>query len=259
MTPDLPPARRALFDYCLHRGDSNLVLAQRISAWCGHGPVLEQDIALTNVALDLVGQARSYYQYAAEVEGAGRSEDDLAYLRDERAYMNPLLCEAENGDWGQTILRQFFYDAYHYLLLDALRESSDAHLAAIAAKSLKEVTYHRRYSAGWVVRLGDGTEESHRRMVAAVDELYRYTGELVTSAPVDEAAVVHGLAPKPETLAAAYRAEVSRVLAEATLPEPELPAAAMRTGGKRGVHTERLGYLLAEMQHLQRVHPGAEW
>lgn len=249
----------ALFQYCLHRGDANLILGQRLGAWCGHGPVLEQDIALTNVALDLIGQARGYYQYAAELEGAGRTEDDLAFLRDEREYLNPLLCELDNGDWGQTILRQFCFDAHHFLLLRELRASADEHLAALATKSLKEVAYHRRYSSEWVIRLGDGTPESHRRMQFALEEVWPYTRELVLSAPLDEAAAAHGLSPKPEALRAEYEATVADVLAKAALTPPELPDIAYRTGGKRGVHTERMGYLLAEMQHLQRAHPGASW
>ena len=249
----------ALLDFVLHRADTCLILGQRLSSWCGHGPVLEQDIALTNVALDLVGQARNYYQYAAELEGRGRTEDDFAYLRNDRDFLNPLLCEVENGDWGQTILRQFLFDEHHYLLLGALRDSTDAHLAAIAAKSLKEVAYHRRYSSEWVVRLGDGTALSKRKMQAALDELWRFTGELLTSAPVDEAAGALGLSPKPETLAPTYLAQVRQVLAKATLTIPDTPPEAMQTGGKRGVHTEKLGFLLAEMQHLRRSHPGAEW
>jgi ring-1,2-phenylacetyl-CoA epoxidase subunit PaaC len=249
----------ALLQYCLHRGDSNLILGQRISAWCGHGPVLEQDIALTNVALDLVGQARSYYQHAAELEGKGRTEDDFAYLRNENEYLNPLLCELENGDWGKTIMRQFLYDAHHFILLQALQSSNDEHLSDIAKKSLKEVTYHRRYSSEWVVRLGDGTPESHRRMQVALDDTWRYTGELLTSAPVDEAAFAFQLAPKPESLAKEYHAFVEGVLAKAQLTIPEIAPTAMQQGGKRGTHTEKMGYLLAEMQHLQRVHPGATW
>lgn len=249
----------ALLQYCLHRGDSNLILGQRISAWCGHGPVLEQDIALTNVALDLIGQARSYYQYAAELEGKGRTEDDFAYLRNENQYLNPLLCELENGDWGKTIMRQFLYDSHHFLLLQSLKTSSDEHLAAIALKSLKEVTYHRRWSSEWVIRLGDGTPESHRRMQLALDETWRYSGELLTSAPVDEAAVSFQLAPKPESLTEEYLVFVEGVLAKAQLVIPNTAPAAMQQGGKKGTHTERMGYLLAEMQHLQRVHPGATW
>jgi len=249
----------ALLQLCLHRGDSNLILGQRISAWCGHGPVLEQDIALTNVALDLIGQARSYYQYAAELEGKGRTEDDFAYLRNENQYLNPLLCELENGDWGKTIMRQFLYDSHHFLLLQSLKTSSDEHLSAIALKSLKEVTYHRRWSSEWVIRLGDGTPESHRRMQLALDDTWRYTGELLTSAPVDEGAALFQLAPKPESLREEYMNFVEGVLAKAQLNIPETAPAAMQQGGKKGIHTERMGYLLAEMQHLQRVHPGATW
>lgn len=254
-----PTRAAALANYCLHRADSNLILGQRLGEWCGHGPVLEQDIALTNIALDLVGQARSYYQYAAELQGEGKTEDDLAYLRHGREFMNPLLCEVDNGDWGRTLMRQFLYDAFHFLLLDGLRASSDEHLAGIAAKSLKEVTYHRRYSSEWVVRLGDGTSESHRRMQDALDGLWRYTDELVTPAPVDSSAAALGLTPKLDTLASPYDSYVRTVLAKATLQVPDLPAAAMRHGGKSGTHTEQLGFILAEMQHLQRAYPGAEW
>jgi len=211
------------------------------------------------VALDLVGQARSYYQYAAELEGNGRTEDDFAYLRNENEYLNPLLCELENGDWGKTIMRQFLYDAHHYILLQALQSSSDEHLAAIATKSIKEVNYHRRYSSEWVIRLGDGTPESHRRMQLALDETWRYSGELLTSAPVDEAAAKFQLAPKPESFTTSYLAFVEEVSAKAQLTIPETPPMAMQKGGKSGTHTERMGYLLAEMQHLQRSHPGATW
>lgn len=251
--------KQALFQYLLHRADACLILGQRLSEWCGHGPVLEQDIALTNIALDLVGQARNYYQYAAELEGAGRTEDDLAYLREEHHFMNPLLCEIENGDWGQTILRQFFFDAHHFLLLQHLKDSSDEHFAGLAAKSLKEVAYHRRYSAEWVLRLGDGTAESKTRMQAALDKLWRYTGELCISAQVDLEAAEAGIAPKAEVLAEAYLQTLQQVLAQAGLQIPDIPANAMLTGGKNGRHTERLGYILAEMQHLQRAHPGATW
>jgi len=250
---------QALANFCLHRGDSNLILGQRLGEWCGHGPVLEQDIALTNVALDLVGQARSYYDYAAKLRGKGESEDDLAFLRDEREFLNPLLCELDNGDWGQTVLRQFFFDTHHYLLLQRLAESSDSHLAAIAKKSIKEVTYHRRYSSEWVIRLGDGTAESNMRMQRALEKLWRYTAELTSSAPVDDAAAAHNLAPKPELLDEDFKAQVGKVLAKATLQIPDIPDIAMRVGGKSGVHTEQMGYLLAEMQHLQRAYPGAEW
>lgn len=249
----------ALHAYLLHRGDTGLILGQRLGAWCGHGPVLEQDIALTNVALDLVGQARNYYQYAARLADDGSTEDTYAYWRNDGDFLHPLLCETENGDWGRTLMRQFLHDQHHFLLLEALRESDDGHLAAIAAKSIKEVAYHRRYSADWVVRLGDGTGESHRRMQAALDGLWRYTAELVTSAPVDTAAAEAGLAPKPESLAATYYAGVEAVLAKATLTPPDLPAVAMRHGGKAGRHSEALGFLLAEMQHLHRSHPGATW
>ena len=257
---ELDPRAAALHAYLLHRGDTGLILGQRLSAWCGHGPVLEQDIALTNVALDLVGQARNYYQYAARLAADDDvSEDTYAYWRNDGDFTNPLLCEVDNGDWGRTLMRQFLHDQYHFPLLEALRESADEHLGAIAAKSLKEVAYHRRYSADWVVRLGDGTDESHARMQTALGELWRYTGELLTSAPVDLAAAEWGLAPKPETLAGEYDARVRAVLTKATLEVPDVPAVAMRTGGKSGRHSEALGFLLAELQHLHRSHPGATW
>ncbi len=249
----------AILNYVLQRADTNLILGQRLSEWCGHGPVLEQDIALTNIALDLVGQARAYYSYAAELADDGRTEDDFAYLRTEREFLNPLLCEVDNGDWGQTVLRQFLFDSFHYLLLTELKGSGDEHLAALAAKGFKEVTYHLRYSRDWVIRLGDGTEESNRRMQRALDTLWLFTGELTTASPTEEAAHAEGLAPLPEVLAGAYRANVREVLAEARLRVPDLPADAMRLGGKNGIHSEQLGFILAEMQHLQRSYPGAQW
>ena len=254
------PTTAVLQNYVLHLADTNLVLGQRLGAWCGHGPVLEQDIALTNIALDLVGQARQYYSFAAELRGDGTTEDDLAYLRGEREFTNLLLVEQENGDWGRTLVRQFLYDAYQFELLTKLRESSNEHLAAVAVKSLKEVAYHRRWSSGWLVRLGDGTQESHRRVQTALTDLWRYTGELTSSsAPLDEQVAELKLGPRPEALSQAYHSYVHEVLQRATLKAPELPAMAMRTGGKQGLHSEKLGYLLAEMQSLHRAHPGATW
>lgn len=245
------------FEYLQRLGDTTLVLGQRLSEWCGRGPALEEDIALTNVALDLVGQTRLWLGYAAEVEGAGRSADQLAYLRDAHQFRNLLLAEQPNGSYADTLARQFLFDTWHYFLLERLQYSTDARIAEIAAKSLKEVTYHVRRSADLVVRLGDGTEESHRRMQDAIDDLWMFTGELFESDAADAALVAEGVAVDPTTLVEPWLRHVSEVLEEATL---RLPAAGWsQTGGRHGRHTEHLGYLLAEMQFLQRAYPGAQW
>jgi ring-1,2-phenylacetyl-CoA epoxidase subunit PaaC len=247
----------SLFTYLLQLGDNPLILGQRLSEWCGHGPILETDMAMTNIALDLLGQTRSYFQYAAEVSGDGRNEDQLAFLRSEREYRNLLLVEQPNGDFAMTMLRQFFFDAYHQLFLHKLSLNSDGQLAAIAAKSLKEVTYHLRFSGEWVIRLGDGTTESHRRAQDAVDELWMYTGEMFEPSPVEAEMAAAGIGVDVTALAKPYRERVEQVLREATLAIPEEEP--FQTGGKTGVHTEHLGHILAEMQQLQRAHPGAEW
>lgn len=244
--------------YLLHLADNTLVLGHRLSEWCGHGPVLEQDIAMTNIALDLVGQSRMYYQYAAEIEGKGRTEDDLAYLRDVPQFRNFLLVEQPNGDWGQTIVRQFLFDAWHHVLLSRLINSSDERLAAIAEKSLKEVTYHLRYSSEWVVRLGDGTEESHRRMANAIGMLWPFTGELFEDNNSDSELANHGIAPLPSSLKADWSDTVITLLKRATLDVPTSSWA--QIGGKTGQrHSEHLGYILAELQWMQRAYPGMEW
>jgi ring-1,2-phenylacetyl-CoA epoxidase subunit PaaC len=251
------PNSQFLFSYTLHLADTALILGHRNSEWCGHGPVLEQDIAITNLSLDLIGQSRSFYQYAAKVEGAGRTEDDLAYLRSERDFKNLLLAEQPNGDWAQTILRQFFISAFQHYYYDTLSNSKDASLAAIAAKALKEVTYHLRWSSEWVIRLGDGTEESHARMRAALNELWMYTGELFMPAPYETAALAAGIAPDIIAIQPLWQSKVQQVLEEATL---ELPAAGwMQSGGKTGTHTEHLGFILADLQYMQRTYPGCEW
>jgi ring-1,2-phenylacetyl-CoA epoxidase subunit PaaC len=256
-------------NYILHLADNALILGQRNSEWCGHGPVLEQDIAITNISLDLIGQARSLYQYAAECinsldrqGGQPATEDTLAYLRDIRDFKNCLLCELPNGDWGQTILRQFFFSSYQLLLYQRLQQSTDATLAAIAEKSLKEVTYHLRWSSEWVIRLGDGTEESHERMRRAIDVLWTYTGELFIPAAYETAAFDAGIGVNLPVLQAAWETRINEVFSEATLPSPltEQPSAKwMQTGGKEGMHTEHLGYVLAELQFMQRAYPGCEW
>lgn len=247
----------ARFQYLLQLGDNALILSQRLGEWCGHGPVLEQDIAMTNMALDLLGQARMLLTYAGELEGQGRSEDDLAYFRDAHQYHNVLLVEHPNKDWAFTIVRQFFFDVFNYHNYQALLQSSDRHVAAIAEKSLKEVTYHLRYSSEWVVRLGDGTETSHAKMQTAVDDLWMFTGELTAPSEADRLMVEAGIAPDLLKIKPLWEAKVAEILREATLKMPENNW--MQSGGKEGRHTEHLGFILAEMQHLQRTYPGNEW
>jgi ring-1,2-phenylacetyl-CoA epoxidase subunit PaaC len=245
-----------LFQYLLRLGDDRLVLGHRLSEWCGHGPVLEEDIALANVALDLIGQATHFLKLAGQVEGKGRDEDALAYLRDAIAYRNVKLVELPNGDFGRTIVRQFLFDAWSVLLLEKLQGTAHAELAGIAGKAYKEARYHVRHSGEWVLRLGDGTEESHRRAQTALDELWPYTGELVAADEVDRA-LAGTVAPDPAALEPAWRDLVSDVVRRATLT---LPADGyMHSGGRQGRHTEYLGHLLDEMQILARSHPGAKW
>ena len=250
-----------LFDYLLRLGDNDVVLAQRLGEWVGHGPVIEEDIALTNVGLDLLGQGRMWLTYAGEVEGEGRCEDDLAFLRDAPAFRNVQLVELPNGDFAATMARQFYFDRAHLLLLTALARSADPRVAEIAAKASREVAYHAERSADWVIRLGDGTEESHSRMQTALDKLWPYTGELFAADAVDLALVEAGTAPDPRTLREPWLASVEAVLAEGKLETPrgEWMQGARRGGGRQGVHTEHLGHMLAEMQFLQRAYPGAQW
>ncbi len=254
-----------LKDYTLHLADNNLILTQRNGYWCGHGPILEQDIAITNITLDLIGQSRNFYQYAAQLINQSTdqpinpsvTEDSLAYLRKEREFKNCLLVEQENGDWAQTIVRQFFYSTFQYLLYEKMQESTDEQLAGIAAKSLKEVTYHLTWSSEWVIRLGDGTEESHDRMQKAINELWAYTGELFIPAPYEVELINKGIAPDIAALKENWLQKVNEVFEEATLSVPE--KVFMQSGGKTGIHSEKLGYLLTELQYLQRAYPGAEW
>jgi ring-1,2-phenylacetyl-CoA epoxidase subunit PaaC len=232
-------------------------LSQRLGEWCGHGPVLEEDLALTNVALDLNGQAQLWLGYAAETEAKGRTEDQLAFLRDVHEFRNLLLVEQENGDFAMTVGRQFYFDLWHSLLLKELLHSSDQRIREISKKALKEVQYHLRRSAGWVVRLGAGTEESHARMQRAADELWRFTGEIFEPDAVDETMVRERVGPDPRTFQAAWLERIKSTFAEATLTLPD--TGWMQRGSKCGIHSERLGYLLAEMQFLQRAYPGAQW
>ena len=247
----------AHFQYLLQLGDNALILSQRLGEWCGHGPVLEQDIAMTNISLDLLGQARMLLTYAGELEGQGKSEDDLAYFRDAHQFHNVLLVEQPNTDWAFTIVRQFFFDVFNFYNYSALLQSRDERLAAIAEKSLKEVTYHLRDSSEWVVRLGDGTETSHQKMQTALDELWMFTGELTTPSEADRLMADAGVAPDLLKIKPLWDTKVAAVFEEATLKKPENDW--MQSGGKTGRHTEHLGYILAEMQHLQRTYPGNEW
>jgi ring-1,2-phenylacetyl-CoA epoxidase subunit PaaC len=246
-----------LFPYLLRLADDRLVLGHRLSEWCGHGPILEEDIALANVALDLIGEATLLLKLAGEVEGEGRSEDALAYFRDAIDYRNALITELPKGDFGFTIVRQFLFSVFALHQMEALAKSANSELAGIAAKAVKESRYHVRHAAQWVVTLGDGTEESHARAQHALDDLWRYTGELFIADDVDRAVVKDGVGVDPSTLEAAWRSDVSSVLSQATLTIPSV--AYMQRGGRIGKHTEHLGHLLSEMQILARSHPGAAW
>ena len=273
-------------DYTLHLADNALILGHRNSEWTGHGPILEQDIALSNIALDLIGQARNFYQYAARMINEGGnapgevSEDSLAYLRDAWDFKNCLLAEQANGDWARTILRQFFISAYQQLLYSELQNSRDTELAAISEKSLKEVSYHLRWSSEWVIRLGDGTAESFYRMQKALEDLWKFTGELFLPSAYEKQLAAEGIAPDLAVLKPKWEERVQEVFEEARLSVPGRGAGEegrgdgrgaggksagagketwMQTGGKEGRHTEQLGYILAEMQFLQRAYPGCEW
>jgi ring-1,2-phenylacetyl-CoA epoxidase subunit PaaC len=239
-TPDEPAA--ALFREVLHHADDNLVLAQRLSGWVASAPDLETDIALANIALDHLGVARALLAYAGEIEGRGRSEDDLAMLRSEREFTNLLLCELPNGDFAHTVTRQFLFDAYQLCLWELLSNHSDATLAGVAAKAIMEARYHFRFSSSWVVRLGDGTDESHRRMETAIGDIWRFVDEMFEDDP---------------NLRAAWSRHIDPVLAEATLEKPS--EAHQRRGGRQGLHTEHLGHMLAEMQSMARSYPGGAW
>jgi ring-1,2-phenylacetyl-CoA epoxidase subunit PaaC len=246
-----------LFPYLLRLADDRLVLGHRLSEWCGHGPILEEDIALANIALDLIGEATLLLKLAGETEGQGRSEDTLAYFRDAIDYRNVLMVELPKGDFGFTIVRQFLFGVFSLHQMQALTKSAHAELAGVAAKAVKEARYHVRHSARWVVTLGDGTEESHARAQQALDELWRYTGELFISDDIDREVSAAGLGVDPSTLESAWRSDVEAVLARATLSAPK--PAYMQRGGRDGKHSEHLGHLLSEMQILARSHPDAKW
>lgn len=246
-----------LFEYLLRLGDDRLALGHRLSEWCGHAPILEEDIALANIALDLIGQATLYLHLAGETEGKGRSEDALAYFREAVEFRNVQLVELPIGDFAFTIVRQFLFDAFSFHQLEELQKSANGELAGIAAKGYKEVRYHFRHSSEWVQRLGDGTDESHTRAQKALDDLWRFTGEMFQPDEIDDRLVAAGLAPDLRKIEPKWNAAVTDVFGRATLAVPE--SGHMMSGGRQGRHTEYLGHMLSEMQIVARSHPGAEW
>ena len=249
--------QQAKFQYLLRLGDSSLIIGHRLSEWCGHGPILEEDIALINIALDFVGNATSILAYAGKVEGKGRSEDDLAYLRDEREYRNLLITEQLNGDFATTIARQFIFDTYMYFLYEELKNSKDETIAAIAQKSHKEITYHLRHTTQWMYRLGDGTTESHERLQNGLNDLWMFTSEMFEMDEIDALLISEGIAPDLSIIKANWEKRVNEVIAEATL---QIPTTLFKQKGSReGKHSEHLGFLLAEMQYVHRAFPNATW
>ncbi len=249
--------QEAFYNYIVRLGDDSLILGQRISEWCGHGPILEEDIALTNIALDLIGQTNNLYELAVSIENKGKNIDQLAFLRLEKEYSNLLLVEQPNVDFGYTIVRQFFFDVYRKLVFESLCNSTDERLAGIAEKSLKETKYHLKHSSEWVIRLGDGTEESHRRVQEAVNTLWKFTDELFYQDEVDQNVIELGLGVDNSIFKATWNTHVEQVLTEATLTIPT--NSWQHTGGRKGIHTEHFGYLLSEMQYMQRAYPNMEW
>ncbi len=244
-------------NYILFLADTSLILGQRLGEWCGHGPVLEQDIAMTNIALDYVGRARLLYQYVAELENNGKTEDDYAYLRDEREFRNLLLVEQANIDFGYTVARQFFVDAFFLPYLELLSHSSNERLSQIAQKSLKETQYHFRWSSEWMIRLGDGTEESYNRIQNAVNSLWEFTGELFEALDFEKIMELEGVAVDLNIIKSKWHQSIDSVFSEATIKKPT--DTWFQKGGKNGIHTEQLGYILSDMQYLQRANPRLEW
>lgn len=249
--------QKQIHDYLLLLGDNVMILGHRLSELCGHGPNLETDIALTNISLDLFGQVRHYFQYAAKLAGNGKTEDDIAFLRQEREYKNTLLVEQPNTDFAYVIVRQFLFDAYHLPLLEQLMQSKDNHIKAIAAKSIKEVRYHLRFSSEWMKRLGDGTAESHRRAQTALDDLYRYTNELFDATPTEQAMAAEGIGADLEMIKTQYHETVSQIIREAKLELPDTNWSYAK--GKQGIHSEAMGYILTELQYMQRAYPNMSW
>lgn len=246
-----------LYKYILGVADNNLILGQRLGELCGHGPSLETDIACTNISLDLLGQVRSYYQYAAKIAGDGRNEDTIAMLRNEREYINVLLVEQPNTNFAYVIARQFLFDVYHLLFLAKLQDSKDETLSAIAKKAIKEVSYHERFSSDWIRRLGDGTEESHAKIQEAINNLWGYTDELFHQTDADKMMVKEGIGVDVTNLKDEYYKKINEVLEEATLLVPE--SKYFHKGGKQGIHTEHMGYILTELQYMQRTFPNMTW
>ncbi len=247
----------ALFQYTLRLGDTNLILAQRLSEWTGHGPFLEEDLALTNIALDITGAAKSFLEYAAKVENKGRTEDNLAYFRNDRQYFNAQITELPNGDYAFTIARQVFIDCFDLYFYEELAKSNDETLAGIAQKSIKEVTYHLRHTSSWLQRFGDGTDESHNKVQSAINALWQYTGELFEMNEVDEILIKEGIAVNLSTIKPKWENHISDLLKKSTLTMPE--NVFMQTGSRKGIHTEHLAFILAEMQALPRMYPDAKW
>ncbi|MCC6372043.1 MAG: phenylacetate-CoA oxygenase subunit PaaC [Bacteroidia bacterium] len=247
----------ALFKYSIRLGDTSLILAQRLSEWTGHGPFLEEDLALTNITLDIFGRAKSLLEYAAKIEDKGRTEDDLAFLRTDREYFNALITEQPNGDYAKTIMRQAFIDCFDLLFYTALAKSKDETLAGIATKSIKEITYHKRHSFSWVMRFGNGTEESHTRLQQGFDEVWAFTEELFEMNEVDEVLLKEGIAVDLSALKPLWLKEITELLDKANVQIPE--GVYMQKGSRKGIHSEHLGYILAEMQSLPRMHPNAKW
>jgi ring-1,2-phenylacetyl-CoA epoxidase subunit PaaC len=246
-----------LYNYILGIADNSLILGQRLGELCGHGPSLETDIALTNISLDLLGQVRGYYQYAAKILGGDASEDTIAFLRKERDYKNVLLVEQPNTDFAYVITRQFLFDVYHVLFLEQLQHSRDLTLSAIAKKSLKEALYHKRFSSDWIKRLGDGTTESHTKIQNTINDLWVFTNEFFQLTIADKAMVSEGIGVDVTKFKDQYYSQVSEVLSEATIQIPDVKY--FQKGGKDGVHSEHMGYILAEMQYMQRAYPNMEW
>lgn len=249
--------KEALFNYTLRLGDTNLILGQRLSEWTGHGPFLEEDLALTNIALDITGVAKAMLEYAAQIEDKGRTADDLAYFRNDRQFYNAQITEQSNGDYAKTIVRQAIMDCFDFYFYQELAKSKDETLAGIAQKSIKEVTYHLRHTSSWVERFGDGTEESHIKAQTAVNELWQYTGELFEMNEVDEILIKEGIAVDLNAIKAKWETHMQGLLTKSTLTKPE--NVFMQTGSRKGIHTEHLAYILAEMQALPRMYPDAKW
>lgn len=249
--------QQALFTYYLRLADTSLIHGQRLAEWCGHGPFLEEDLAITNISLDLVGRASAIYKYAAEVQGLGKTEDDLAFFRNEREFYNLLIAELPKGDFAYTISRTFFISAFDYLYYNELLKSKDETLAGIAAKSIKEITYHLRHTTSWMERLGDGTDESNKRLQNAINDQYRFTGEMFEMDEVDNLMLEHGIGVDAKSLQSKWQNIIDETFSKSNLVKPE--NVVMQTGSRKGLHTENLGYILAIMQSLPRAYPDAKW